>query len=212
VLHPTCIVYAKDDDPHNYVLDLSDFLNHCGVDCDIDQYHASENILNWEEWNKTVIKSRASRNGYVLLVCSPMLHQQLSSLTNSLQIKMKAGHISNLTLNTLIKDTNITHHIIPIFLEQSSKKFIPTCLAGKSCYSICITKLLELLSRGVAINDALNVPELESLRNLVCLLRGELVVKPPPKMIYSPISAPLTSCKSIFCTIKLHAYIDAHTV
>ena len=212
MLHPTCIVYAKDDDPHNYVLDLSDFLNHCGVDCDIDQYHANENILDWGGWNETVIKNRASRNGYVLLVCSPKLHQQLSYSASSSNIGMKSGHINNLTLNTLIKDTNITHHIIPIFLEQSSKKFIPTCLAGRSCYLICITKLLELLSRGIAINDALNVRELESLRSLVCLLRGEPeVVKPAP--IYSPISsAPLMSCKSMFCTIKLHAYIDTQTV
>ena len=195
VPHPTCIVYSKDDDPSNHVCDLSDFLNHCGVDCDIDQYHASENILDWGGWVETMIKSRASRNGYVLLVCSPRLHQKLSNPSSSLKIEMKAGHITNLTLNTLIKDEIITYHIIPIFLEQDKKEYIPTCLAGRICYSVCITKLLELSNHSGSIEAVLNAPELESLRDLVCRLRGEPVVVKPPHMIPSPIPGPTPVCK-----------------
>ena len=198
VLHPTCIIYSKDDDPSNYVCELSDFLNHCGVDCDIDQYHACENILDWGGWIETMIKSRASRKGYVLLVCSPKLHQKLSNPSSSLRIEMKAGHISNLTLNTLIKDDIITYHIIPIFLEQCRKEYVPACLAGRSWYSICITKLLELSHHTASIDAVLNVPELESLRNLVYRLRGEQVVVKPPHpthMIPSPTPGSTPVCK-----------------
>ena len=181
MLHPTCIVYSKDDDPSNYMRDLSDFLNYCAVDCVIDQYHANENILDWGGWTEAVIKDRASRNGYVLLACSPKLYQQLSNTANSLKIEMKAGHISNLTLNVLIKDENITNHIIPIFLKQYRRGLIPTCLAERSYYSINITKVIELSNHGASFDTILNAPELESLRSLVYRLRGEVeVVRPPP--------------------------------
>lgn len=185
--HPTYIVYSKDDDPCDYIRELSEFLNRCGVDCDIDQYHASENILDWGGWNEEVIKDRASRNGYILLVCSQKLHQQLRNPSTSLTIKMKAGHISNLALNALIKDENITNHIIPVFLEQYRRELVPSCLVGRSCYSICITKLLELANIHGNLETILNTPELESLRSLVCRLRGEPeVVKPPVPTVVTP--------------------------
>ena len=188
VVHPTFIVYSKDDDPHNHVCDLSDFLNHCGVDCDIDQYHTNENILDWGGWSEGVIKDRAARNGYVLLVCSPKLYQQLSNVSSSVRIEMKAGHISNMTLNALIKDEKITHHIIPVFLEQHRKEFILTCLGGRLCYSINITKIIELSSHGRGIDDILNTPGLEWFRSLVLRLRGEPdAVKPPLPMVPPPM-------------------------
>ena len=173
---------------------MSDFLNHCGVDCDIDQYHASDTILDWGGWVERMIKNRAARNGYMLLVCSPTLHHKLSNTVAGSKIDMKAGHISNLTLNTLIKDENITNHVIPIFLEQYRKEFVPTCLLGRSCYSICFTKLLELSSRSAGIDAVLNAPELESLRGLVYRLRGEQeVIKP---VIPSPGSIPVCKYQS----------------
>lgn len=189
VLHPACIVYSKDDDPHNLVRDLSDFLNVCGVECDIDQYHAHENILDWGSWTEELIKNQAARKGYVLLVCSPKLHQQLTNIASNLRkIEMKVGHISNLTLNTLIKDENITNYVIPIFLEQYRKEFIPTCLVGRICYVANITKVP---SDGPFIETALNTPELESLRSLVHRLRDEPeVVRPLPQ--FSPVR---TGCK-----------------
>lgn len=184
VLHPACIVYSKDDDPHNLVRDLSDFLNVCGVECDIDQYHANENILDWGSWTEELIKNHAARKGYVLLVCSPKLYQQLTNIASNLKkIEMKVGHISNLTLNTLIKDENITSYVIPVFLEQYRKEFIPTCLVGRICYVANITKVP---SDGPFIETALNTPELESLRSLVYRLRDEPeVIRPLPQ--FSPV-------------------------
>ena len=187
VRHPACIVYSKDDDPFNHVRDLSDFLNLCGVDCDIDQYHTNENILDWGSWTEELIKNQAARRGYVLLVCSPKLHQQLTNVASSLRtIEMKAGHISNLTLNTLIKDEKITNYIIPVALEQCRKELIPTCLAGRLCYSANITKVPNDFP---SIDAVLSTPELESLRSLVHRLRDE------PEVVRPSTQFPFISCK-----------------
>ena len=105
---------------------------------------------------------------------------------------MRAGHISNLTLNTLIKDDIITYHIIPIFLEQYRKEYVPACLAGRSWYSVCITKVLEL---SASIDAVLNAPELESLQSLVYRLRGEQMVVKPSHVIPSPTPGSTPMCK-----------------
>ena len=133
-----------------------------------------------------MIKSCASRNGYILIVCSLTLYQKLSNPASISKIEMKAGHISNLTLNALIKDKTISYRIIPIFLEQYRKEYIATCLAGRSSFSVHITKLLELLRQGGNIDVMLNTPGLELLQSLVYRLKGEQVVKPPIHMIPSP--------------------------
>jgi len=165
-------VYCKDDDPYNSVKDLSDFLTYCGVDCDIDQYHTHENVLDWGLWNEEEIRKCISREGFMLLVCSPRLHQQLCDARSSSRIEMRAGHLTNLTLNSLIKDSTITQRVIPVFLEQHRMEYVPTCVAERTCYALNWSRVMNCDPNAEA-NVILNTPGLESLRSLVCRLRNE---------------------------------------
>ena len=175
IAHPHAfIVYSKDDDPNNHVKDLSDFLRaYCGIDCDIDQYHASENILDWGLWNEEQMRNCTTKNGYVLLVCSPKLHQQLCDARNSSRIEMRAGHLTNLTLNSLIKDSHITQHVIPVFLEQHRLDCVPTCVAERTCYALNWSRVMNCDPTAEA-GVILSTPGLEQLRSLVCRLRSEV--------------------------------------
>ena len=166
-------MYSKEDDPNNHVKDLSDFLRaNCGVDCDIDQYHTNDNVLDWELWNEEQIRKCAHVKGYVLLVCSLRLYQQLCDARNSLRIEMRAGHLTNLTLNSLIKDSIITQHVIPVFLEQHKMECVPTCVAERTCYALNWSRVMNCDPNAEA-SVILNTPGLESLRSLVCRLRNE---------------------------------------
>ena len=171
---PTYIIYSKEHSDD--VLDLSDFLrNHCGVSCDIDQYHMHENIPQWGVWKENKIKELAKQNGFVLLICSPEMYQQLSQPDGS-QIQMKAGHINTLTLNYLIKDPVTTQCIIPVCLEELNKEIVPSSLCGRTIYFLSFSKL----DPDADINSILNIPEFESLRSLVYKLRSEVEISRPP--------------------------------
>ena len=100
------------------MLYLSDFLNSCGIHCDIDQYNSHENILDWGLWNQQKIMKCAKGGGFVLLICSSMMCEQLSKSDECSRIQMKPGHIERLSLNSLIKGEATAHCIIPVCLEN----------------------------------------------------------------------------------------------
>ena len=172
--------------------DLSDFLTYCGVDCDIDQYHTTENVLDWGLWNEEQIRKCAHMNGYVLLVCSLRLYQQLCDARNSSRIEMRAGHLTNLTLNSLIKDSIITQRVIPVFLEQQRMECVPTCVAERTCYALNWSRVMNCDPNAEA-SVILNTPGLESLRSLVCRLRDE-----PENVKPEVATTPGLICKCIY--------------
>lgn len=167
----THIIYSEEDSDDVHL--LSDFLNSCGVPCDIDQYHTQENILNWGVWNQQKIENNAdlSVGGFVLLVCSHRMYEQLSQPNKSSRIQMKPGHIDSLTLNSLITGPSTTHCIIPVCLEGIEMKNIPKCLTERSRYSLSLSKLKQFDS-NMDRNLILSAPGLESLQDLVYKLRG----------------------------------------
>jgi len=186
IVHPHAfIVYSKEDDPNNYVKDLADFLRaNCGVDCDIDQYHSNENVLDWGLWNEKEIRKCANKNGYVLLVCSPKLHQQIYDARSSCRIEMRTGHLTNFTLNSLIKDSTITQRVIPVFLEQHRMEYVPTCVAERTCYALNWSRVMNC-DPNAETSVILNTPGLESLQSLVCRLRNE-PESTKPRVVTSP--------------------------
>ena len=174
VVVPTYIVYSKEDS--DVVLELSDFLRyHCGVSCDIDQYHIHENILQWGVWNENKIKECAGSNGFVLLICSPVMYQQLSRQDSS-QIQMKPSFIDTPTLNNLITGSATSDCIIPVCLEELNKEIVPISLHAKHIYSLSFSKV----DPKIDLRFILDTPGLEDLRSLVYILRGEREIYMPP--------------------------------
>ena len=173
---PTYIIYSKEDS--DAVLEVSDFLNRCGVACDIDQYHMHKNILQWGVWNESKIKEVAKDNGFVLLVCSHKMYRQLSD-PNTSQIEMKAGHIDTPTLNNLIRDPATTDCIIPVCVEEVNKEIVPISLRGRTIHSLSFSTLMKA-DPNTDFRSILDRPELESLRSLVHRLIGEPEISRPP--------------------------------
>ena len=174
---PTYIIYSEEHS--DFVHQLSDLLICCGVDCDIDQYHMIENIPQWGVWNEDKIKKIAKCNGFVLLMCCPKMHQQLSDTNVSSQIQMKVGHINTFALNTLIREEATTHCIIPVCLcetlEKLNIKIVPDSLRGRTIYSLSLSILEQVEPEA----DILNKPGLESLQSLVFRLNGKPEISKP---------------------------------
>ena len=179
---PTYIIYSKENS--DAVLEVSGFLRNCGLACDIDQYHTHENITQWGVWIENKIKEVAKNKGFVLLICSSKMYQQLSD-PNSSRIEMKAGHIVTPTLNNLITDPATTNCIIPVCLEEVNKEIVPISLHGRTIYSLSFSALMKV-NPNADLRSILDRPELESLRSLVYRLRGELEInRPPISKVYS---------------------------
>ena len=175
IVGPTHIIYSKEHS--NAALDLSNFLCQiCGISCDIDQYHMSENITDWGMWNEYKIKECANNNGFVLLICSSVMFKQLSHPDDSPCIQMKAGYMNSLALNALISDATVTHCIIPVCFDKVSTKTVPSSLCGRTIYSLSYKKLIQVAD----INTILNKSEFKSLQSLVFKLSGESEVNKPP--------------------------------
>jgi len=167
---PTYIIYSEEDS--GAVLDLSDFLHDFGVTCDIDQYHTNDRISDWGVWNENMVKKHAESKGFVLLVCSHQMYQQLSKSDKCSRIQMKPGHIDTLALNSLIKDEDTTDCIIPVCLEEENIKIVPGSLRGRSIYSLSISTLMKQLNSQIDINHILDTPGLKLLQSLVYKLSG----------------------------------------
>ena len=157
------------------MLELADFLHSCGISCDIDQYHSHENILDWKLWHQQKITDCAKDGGFVLLICSATMCEQLSKHDQCLRIQMKFGHIDSLSLNGLITEEPTAKCIIPVCLNLQVEN-IPICLAGRSSYSISISKLKQYKDP----NYILSLSEFESLRHLVSKLSKQPEAEKPP--------------------------------
>ena len=166
------------------MLELSNFLrDRCGIHCEIDQYHMNDNIVSWGVWNEERIKELAKCNGYVLLICSPTMYQQLSHPGVS-RIEMRAGHIDSLALNNLIRDQATTHCVIPVCLEELNRKIVPVCLCERKIYSISYSTLMQVNSNA-DVESILEISELESLKSLVYRLKGlKEFLEPPLGKVY----------------------------
>ena len=179
------MVYSKYDDTSNYVKDLADLLNMLGCNCEIDQYHSSEKDVSsfWEQWVEMMIRRASLQNGFLIYVCSPTLHHTCCSMS-SLRVEMKYGHINNQALNSLIMDSSISSHVIPVFLEQKDENCIPRCLLRTNSYPLNVSKVFEVfvqLSDETDVSLLLDTPGLECFRSFYYRLRGEQEFIKPPK-------------------------------
>ena len=170
----TYIIYSEKESDD--VLELAGFLRSYGIPCDIDRYHSHENILDWGLWNQQKITECAKCGGFVLLICSSMMCEQLSKSDKSARIQMKSGHIDSLSLNSLIKGEETAHCIIPVCLENLQMENIPKSLTERSRYFLSFSKLRQYED----LSSILSLPEFESLQQLVLRLRKQPDADRPP--------------------------------
>ena len=185
------IIYSREDGyASEYVQTLSDFLHSCGVDCDIDQYHASEDILDWEQWWEQKINGVIFNNGYVLFAVAN--HDCLKRcLAKSEKIYMNAGFMSSILLSSYITDASKTGYFIPVYLDAVNISLLPGVLSQRTSYCANV-RALENVNPNASSAEILDTRGLESLRSLVFRLTGQVEVEkpmvahvPPPRKLLS---------------------------
>jgi len=89
---------------------------------------------------------------------------------------MSYAYISSLSLRNIYTDDKSTQHVIPVFLEEYQKEYLPPCLKARSSYSTSISKWKEATDPYLIFS----MPGLEQLRSLVHRLTGQPEVEKPP--------------------------------
>ena len=167
------IVYTKEDNDPNgdQVLCLSDLLTNFGIQCDIDLYHANENVMDWSFWvGKSLEYHIASDRSYVIMVCSPNMISILEERNDIVRVDMVAGHIDRLTLRHYLQEG--AHKFLPVIINDPTADYIPPNLSGKTCYHFPYNKLCET-REDISANEVLDLPDFVSLRTLVATLTGQ---------------------------------------
>jgi len=180
IVGPSVMIYAKDDDPDDAIQTLAELLRRCGVDCDIDQYHGTDKIINWDQWWERKVRKIADQNGFILLVCSPTI---MKCLSNNERVHMKEGSISCTLLSSLIENRHTTTHLIPVFLDQCIMDYVPLSLTQRKCYSLMLHALTGFDVENITFHEISSIPESEGLVSLVYKLTGQPEVEKPPVMM-----------------------------
>ena len=188
------IVYFVDKNVgnKNRIQILSKILRYCGIDCNIDQYFETENILSWPQWISQQIKSCISKGGYILLECSEITYDMLENSFNP-TIKMPVAKIDCQTIRHYLRDN--TNSFLPFCIDEDLSHFVPIMLSEKTFYIFHFNKLPKLFTSGDFTEDDVsellkNNPEFNSLRRLVATVTNQPDIKPGIK----PIGKVLTLC------------------
>ena len=191
------VLYCKDPPPGkttlqlcDEVLDLADLLNRVGgFRCECDHYHAHKPIANWSRWTEGRIKE----SEFVLLLCSPMMNECLTSPTHEL-VEMAHGKFFADAIQTYIAPGKF----IPAFLNGSRQlKLVPRILHTVTHYELRASVLMSRMSDTSGMNidvfakqvtELLGEPEFRDIVHLLAFLRGEPYTRPPqpPKPIPLP--------------------------
>ena len=182
-VHIAFIIYAKEENDPNgeQVLYLSDFLRHCGVDCNIDQYYHNSNIMDWSHWVSQSVQYCIAQNGHIILVCSSAMYSLLEDTIDNIHVNMAAGYIDRLTLRNLLQQH--VKHFLPLCIDDTSTSYIPPNLRGKTVYHFPFDKLPQ---NGTA-QQILDLPDFASVRRLIATLTGQQEI-PVPNVTGSVVS------------------------
>ena len=168
------ILYCKQEASEEQVLHLSDFLLRCGVNCEVDLYHADENVTNWASWVGEHLKQCIDASyGYIIMVCSQTMMSALNNSSTNDRIEMFSAHIDRLALLYYLEKG--APKTLPLFFTNPSDDFVPANLSGKTIYHFPYDKLLEEINEveqtnNLEVQKILAHPDFESLKNLVATL------------------------------------------
>ncbi|XP_065899194.1 uncharacterized protein [Dysidea avara] len=172
------VVYEHDEHFDECLVHFVEVLRGAGINCDMDQYHANRNITNWNIWCEEQIK-KAANSGYILLVCSPQLHDKLNcqSANKSDPVKMRDGYINSTNLRPLLEESKCFDRIIPIIPNRHRlHSCVLGCLSTRSCYIFPFDELLRYKS----VEEVQSIPDFKDLVSLVAKLTGQNLMPKPP--------------------------------
>lgn len=160
-------MYAKEEsDPSGLTVScLSDLLNACGINCDIDLYHVDDNVMDWSVWMDECLKCHVTNEHcFVIMVCSSTMISALEEKNDDACVKMVEGFIHCQTLRYYLKE--YAQKFLPLCINDPSPNCVPPSL-GKTCYYFPYDKLLHEIPEDATTDQLLNHPDFASLRNLV---------------------------------------------
>ena len=186
------------------MLYLSDFLRHCGVDCNIDQYYRNNVIADWSHWVSQSIQYCIAQNGHIMLVCSAAMFALLEDTDDNVRVNMATGHIDRLTLRNLLQQH--TKHFLPLCIDDTSTSYIPPSLRGKTVYHFPF----NMLPQNSTAQQILDLPDFASVRMLIATLTEQQEI-PVPNVTGSAsksynvlCSVYRIKCQSVVC--RVHSY------
>ena len=173
------VVYENDKNFDEYLEHFGEVLRKAGINCDMDQYHANDNITNWNVWCERQIKEA----GYILLVCSPQLRNKLDSHFVS-RVDMKSGFINSSTLRPLLDEGESSNRVIPIVPHiYKPQDCILSSLSTRSRYVVPFDALINYQT----VEKVLDIPDFNEFVSLVARLTGQNLVPKPPVAPKPPI-------------------------
>lgn len=177
------ISYAHDT-PENAekVLELSNLLRAGGVDCVLDQYEEAP-PEGWPRWMDKKIRDAK----FVLMICTEVYYRRVMGEEKEGQ-GLGVRWEGNLVYQHLYNDGAMNTRFIPVLLENSHSKFIPTPVGGATRYSLAAPAGYDsLLKRLTGQPATAKKPPLGTIKPL-----PEKSVKTDVKMlITSPINLEL---------------------
>ena len=173
----------KSDHNRRQILILSDILCCYGIDCNIDQYHSTKDIISWPQWVSQQIDKCIAEGGYILLECSQVMCNILGNPDNP-PIKMVAGHIDCQTIRCYLHHK--TKNFLPFFIDEVSSDLIPSSLSERTPYCFPFSKLPKVFTSDSYPNftkeDAEQLivnPDFTSLRSLVAMVTKQQEICQP---------------------------------
>ena len=173
-------MYQNEGDISDYVINLANFLRHCGVNCDIPSYHLNEDVKDWDDFIAKCIEKAE----YILLVCTKELNEKLTGQSHNKVEMINAGgpYIFSSTLKSLLAKSKKT---LPVILEEGNKKYIPHLLQSTTIYTISLGALSDAISANQKAKKILNDSKFQNFKSLFARLTGQELV-PKPEVAQSP--------------------------
>ena len=195
-------MYSKEENDPNgdQVLCLSNLLNNCGIECDIDLYHLTDDIPDWSFWvGKNVEYHTLSTKSHVILVCSPTMIATLEERNDNACVQMVGGYIDRLTLRHYLQQG--AQRVLPLFINNLSADYVPPSLSGKTKYHFPYDTLANL-PEDILPEQVLNHPSFTSLRSLIATLTGQPEHVPPGELHFikcgSYFTPPVYNCVNCY--------------
>ena len=184
------VVYECDKSFDEYLEHFGELLLKAGINCDMDQYHANDDITNWNVWCERQIKKAR----YILFVCSPQLRDKLDSHFVS-RVDMKSGFINSSTLRPLLDEGISSNCVIPIVPHiYKPQDCILTSLSTRSHYVIPFDELMKYET----VEEVLGLPDFNDFVSLLARLTGQNLVPKPPVALKPPKLLSKLTSKSHF--------------
>ena len=173
-------MYQNNGNLCDQVDNFSDILRACAIDCDVASYYLHKDIANWNVCIQQCIKCTE----YILLVCTKELLERLNGQSRErIEMTRSSGpYILSTALQCLLETKS---KILPIILDEQSKKYIPAYLQSKTNYTISFGSLPDAAS--ITKQDVEKILEQKDFKSLVVKLLGQKEVIKPPVASEPPI-------------------------